>query len=209
MSTREGLIAAATDLLDAGGVDAVTLREVGRRAGVSHNAPYKHFTDKEALLAAIAARELDALTDVIVTAGERESSALAVLRRVMDGYVAWALAHPRRFTLVFGAWPTGSPELDLAAGTTWARIVEAVAAAQTSGDLPAGDPERLAALIRALAHGAIDLAITGHLAAEGKGHAGPGDLVGDLFDHLVVRPAVARHGARGGTRTRTSEDTRT
>ena len=47
-------------LLDEGGVDHVTLREVGRRAGVSHNAPYKHFESKEALLAAIAARELAA-----------------------------------------------------------------------------------------------------------------------------------------------------
>ncbi len=204
MSTREGLIAAATDLLDAGGVDGVTLREVGRRAGVSHNAPYKHFTDKEALLAAIAARELDALTNLIMTARAREPSALAALRRVMGDYVAWALAHPRRFTLVFGAWPVGSPELARAAETTWAQIIGAVADAQLSGDLPAGDPDRLAALIRALAHGAIDLAITGHLAAEGKGHAGPDDLVGDLFGHLVARP-----GARGGTRTPTSEDTRT
>jgi AcrR family transcriptional regulator len=45
-STREALVAAATDLVDAGGDQAVTLREVGKRAGVSHNAPYKHFRDK-------------------------------------------------------------------------------------------------------------------------------------------------------------------
>ena len=64
--TRDALVAAAAQLLDEGGPEAVTLREVGHRAGVSHNAPYKHFADKEALLAAVAARELD-----------RRSSALA------------------------------------------------------------------------------------------------------------------------------------
>ena len=57
-TTREALLDAATDLLDEGGPVAVTLREVGHRAGLSHNAPYKHFADKNALLAAVAAREL-------------------------------------------------------------------------------------------------------------------------------------------------------
>src|SRR2546429_7684555 len=58
-NTRDTLLAAAAQLLDEGGPEAVTLREVGHRAGVSHNAPYKHFADKQALLAAVAARELD------------------------------------------------------------------------------------------------------------------------------------------------------
>ena len=57
-STRDALIDAAAELSAAGGPAAVTLREVGRRAGVSHNAPYKHFADKEELLAAVAARDL-------------------------------------------------------------------------------------------------------------------------------------------------------
>ena len=55
--TRDTLVAVAAQLLDEGGPEAVTLREVGHRAGVSHNAPYKHFADKEALLAAVAAFE--------------------------------------------------------------------------------------------------------------------------------------------------------
>jgi hypothetical protein len=52
--TRETLVSAAAELLDRGGPDAVTLREVGHLAGVSHNAPYKHFAGKESLLAAVA-----------------------------------------------------------------------------------------------------------------------------------------------------------
>jgi AcrR family transcriptional regulator len=54
--TRERLIEAAAELRDRGGPAAVTLREVGRIAGVSRSAPYRHFSDKGALLAVIAVR---------------------------------------------------------------------------------------------------------------------------------------------------------
>ncbi|MGF6880752.1 hypothetical protein ABIA39_000633 [Nocardia sp. GAS34] len=52
-----------------------------------------------------------------------------------------------------------------------------------------GNPERLAALLRAQAHGAADLAAAGHLAADGKGRADPADLVDDLLGYL---PAAIR-----------------
>lgn len=183
--TRDALIAAATDLLDGGGVDAVTLREVGRRAGVSHNAPYKHFADKQALLAAVAARELaEFASSVRLTADEQRTPGSA-LKAIVLNYVAWSLRHPQRFRLVFGPWTVASPELTEQAGTSWAVLVAAVAAAQESGELPAGDPQRVAALIRATAQGAVTLALTGHLSVEGKGHAEPADLVHDLFHHLL------------------------
>lgn len=185
MNTREALIAAATDLLDGGGVDAVTLREVGHRAGVSHNAPYKHFADKQALLAAVAARELALFGESIRLDEDETRTPGALLKAVMLHYVAWSLRHPQRFRLVFGAWTTESPELTEQAGASWVFMVRAVAEAQKSGELPAErDPERLAALIRATAHGAVSLALVGHLSADGKGHADPADLVRDLFAHF-------------------------
>jgi hypothetical protein len=57
-------------------------------------------------------------------------------------------------------------------------------AGQAGQTLPAGDPERLAALVLAVAHGAVDLSLSGHLSTTGKGHANPQDLVDDLLDHL-------------------------
>jgi AcrR family transcriptional regulator len=56
--TRERLIAVAAELVDEGGPAAVTLREVGARAGVSHNTPYRHFADMRDLLAVVAAGAL-------------------------------------------------------------------------------------------------------------------------------------------------------
>lgn len=186
-STRDTLIAVAAELMDDGGLDAVTLREVGHRAGVSHNAPYKHFADKEALLAAVAARELDqratSITTILATSGSSE----AALRTAMHGYVAWAVKFPVRFKLVYGPWSHGSEELAIAAGAARGPLLNAVIAAQQDGALPAGDPERVTALLQAVAHGAVDLALAGHLSPTGKGKATPDDLVDDLFTYL--RPA--------------------
>ena len=74
-----------------------------------------------------------------------------------------------------------------AADAARSSFVGAVAAAQDDGDLPSGDPERLSALLLALAHGASDLALSGHLAKDGKGHADATDLVDDLLVHLRPR----------------------
>jgi AcrR family transcriptional regulator len=181
--TRDALVEAAAGLLEAGGVGAVTLREVGRRAGVSHNAPYKHFADKEELLAAVAARELRRGQD----GRQRVKRSLApvdAVQAMLTGYVRHALAHPQLFRLTYGPWRTGSAELALAADEARTALVQAVAAAQASGDLPAGDTERVTALLLAVAHGAADLALSGHLAKHGKGHADPEDLIGDLIAGL-------------------------
>jgi AcrR family transcriptional regulator len=199
-STREALIDAATRLLDGGGVRAVTLREVGHQAGVSHNAPYKHFADKEALLAAVAARELVRQRDTLAATITRTRTPESILRAAMHQYVAWALEHPARFKLVFGSWSIDSQELALAADAAQTILVGVVTEAQDAGALPRGDPVRLASLLRALAHGAADLASAGHLQPNGKGHAGADELVDDLLDYLSEAATTTRP-----TRTRTPD----
>ncbi|GAA3725325.1 TetR/AcrR family transcriptional regulator [Salinactinospora qingdaonensis] len=183
-STRDALIASATRLMDEGGLDAVTLREVGRLTGVSHMAPYKHFSSKEELLAAVAAQELQQLRASIAEAGHHHRSSTATLRTVMQGYVAWALAHPARFKLVFGAWTQRSKELDDAVTATRTALVEVVAADQRAGLLPEGDCKRLASLVLALAHGAVDLTLAEPVSPRPAGQTSPEELVDDMFDRL-------------------------
>lgn len=179
-TTRESLISAAAKLLDGGGPEAVTMRAVGHAAGVSHNAPYKHFIDKDDLLAAVAGRELSRQPPVSGSSvGTRPTA-----RDLMIGYVRWAQRYPARFKLTFGRWTRDNPALAEAADASRRNLVSAVLEAQAAGDLPPGEPERLTALLLALAHGAADLALSGHLAAGGKGNADPEDLVADLFDYL-------------------------
>ena len=192
--TRTLLVTAAAELLDKGGPAAVTLRDVGRMAGVSHNAPYKHFADKEELLAAVASRELLRQAKTM-KAARAQKSPREVLRVLMHGYVRWARTYPARFKLTFGAWKTDSAELGTAADASRGALIAIVEAAQAKGELPKGDPERLTSLFLALAHGAADLALNGHLAAKGKGHADPEDLLDDLFARFA---ATKKRKARTG-----------
>lgn len=176
---RDTLIDAATVLLDAGGPAAVTLREVGRRAGVSHNAPYHHFVDKEDLLAAIAIREL--ARPRLSANGDGPAT---TARDIMLDYTRWALHFPARFKLVFGRWETINSGLATVANEAYLQLLTVVTVDQRLGHLPDGDAERLAALLLATAHGAVDQSLSGHLAEDGKGHASPADVVGDLFRYL-------------------------
>lgn len=184
--TRERLVKAAASLLETGGPAAVTLREVGRQAGVSHNAPYKHFASKEELLAAVAAAHLRSGRDRARRLRASRPAAEAV-RVLLHGFAADAIEHPEIFRLTYGRWQGPAPELAAAADAARSELVETVAAAQRAGDFPAGDPERLTALLLALAHGAAELALGGHLAIDGKGHADPAGLIDDLLGRLAGR----------------------
>ncbi|MFJ1745656.1 TetR/AcrR family transcriptional regulator [Streptomyces sp. NPDC088116] len=88
--TRRALLDAAAELLDLGGPEAVTLREVGARAGVSRGAPYRHFTGKDSLLTTVTteswqriAGQIHALrTDPALPAATKLRGALHALIRV-------------------------------------------------------------------------------------------------------------------------------
>ena len=183
----DSLLVAAAELLDQGGPEAVTLRGVGRAAGVSRGAPYHHFVTKAELLAAIAARELDDLADSFLLV---EARGAAAARAMMLGYLRWALAFPERFRLTFGRWETDDARLGAASARVRDAFVAAVAQAQQDRDLPGGDPVRLAALVLSATHGAADLAAAGHLSPTRKGRVEAEDLVHDVFAHL----RAAAHG---------------
>ena len=91
------MIQAAGKLLEKEGVEALSLREVARRAGVSHAAPYRHFPEREALLAALAVEGFAWLGEA-----QRAAAKAGGLRAMGEAYVAFALARPQRFRLMFG-----------------------------------------------------------------------------------------------------------
>ncbi len=184
-STRDRLLAAAADLLDEGGPTAVKLREVGRLAGVSHNAPYKHFHDKDAILSAIATEALDALTLELRRAIDESADHRAAMIAVGRTYADWASAHPARFKLTFGPWAIADDALGVAASTARATFLEPFAAAAAAKILTM-HADDAAALVWAVAHGAVDLDLGGHLEKDGlalRPH--------DLIDRQVVAITTA------------------
>lgn len=181
--TRERLIEVAAELVDEGGPAAVTLREVGARAGVSHNTPYRHFTDKRDLLAVVAAGSLHDLATRFRAACAAGGDGAERVQRSALSYLTWAAEHPARFKLVFGAWG-GRPhdELAAAAGAATEAMQACVAAAIEDGSL-VGEPERVAAMVWALGHGAVDLALSGHLTKRPTSPTAE-DLVRELIARL-------------------------
>ena len=105
---RAALVETGTAMARESGPDGVALREVARRVGVSHNAAYRHFADREALLGAIGAVGMDLLTDTMqrrlaeVPDGlEPVARTQQRLRAVGRAYVEFAVAEPGLFRTVF------------------------------------------------------------------------------------------------------------
>jgi AcrR family transcriptional regulator len=145
------------------GPAAFTLREVARRAGVSHNAPYRHFRDKDALLAAVAAQGFRELTRAMREAGERPSNALEKLKESGLAYVAFALRRPEHFTVMFDAPVSGSkdPEYTEASQEAFNTLVTYMRNCQQEGELPAGNTMERALYAWSLVHGIAKLAVAG------------------------------------------------
>jgi AcrR family transcriptional regulator len=99
---RRTLLDASLELIASEGLEGFSMREVARRAGVSHQAPYHHFPDREAILAAIVAEGFQglrgAMAGALETAGPEPSQRLNAIGRA---YVGFALAHPAHFKLMF------------------------------------------------------------------------------------------------------------
>jgi AcrR family transcriptional regulator len=131
---RTALIEAGLDLTRSGGPEALTIREATRRVGVSPNAAYRHFVDREALLSAVATAIQHRMAARM--ARKRDSDARDRLRAVGLGYIKFALDEPGWFTVAF----FGAVNPDETAGAPpYLALVEALDAMVAEGMLA---PER-------------------------------------------------------------------
>ena len=107
---RRALVAAATELAAVGGAENVTLREVARRVGVSASAAYRHFPNREGLLAQVASEAREALARRMIAAvaavGEgSDGAAVDRFRATGRAYIEFALDEPGLFEVAFRACP--------------------------------------------------------------------------------------------------------
>src|SRR5271170_5574322 len=118
---RAALVKAAAAEIERGGYENLSLRELAESLGVSRAAPYRHFADRRALLAAVAAEGFDELTVIYRGVIAREKTPPARLTAAGRAYLAFATERPQLFRLMFvsdllgGTTPPG-PELIKAAG---------------------------------------------------------------------------------------------
>jgi AcrR family transcriptional regulator len=155
--TRRALLDAAAALLDTGGPDAVTLREVGARAGVSRSAPYRHFANKETLLTALATNAMNQLGDALERLAIGDDPPEQSLRAALHSLLAIGRTRPHLYRLMFTT-PAGDP-------------TAAVRAADRTQDLFLDLVGRIVgprrtrhygALLLTTAHGATSFEVSGH-----------------------------------------------
>ncbi|MCZ4499695.1 MAG: TetR/AcrR family transcriptional regulator [Marmoricola sp.] len=140
---REALIDAATDLARTGGPEAVVLREVARQVGVSHNAAYRHFTDRDELLGEVGARAMDQLGQAMkrgiegVRARDPAKRSRGHLDATGRAYVEFALANPGLFGIAFaGVVAADAQEVSLTTDP-YAVLNEVLDSMVESGAMPA------------------------------------------------------------------------
>lgn len=179
---RKTLLEAAAELLATEGAAAVGMREIARRAGVSHAAPYRHYASREALLADLARGGFERLNRRFArlpAPGEPERRFVAMAR----AYVQFALDEPETWRLMFGETidKQDHPDLMHASGLAFGTLREAV---QALGIAAPATLESLAAW--AMAHGVARLVLDHRIDAHLDVRVDPDELVARAAEVFIA-----------------------
>jgi AcrR family transcriptional regulator len=177
-ATRRALLEAAEALLDLGGVEAVTLREVGARSGVSRSAAYRHFADKESLLTVLATNALSELGDAIEVVAGSEDSPEERLKTALLSLIAIGRTRPHLYRLMFTP-PAGDPTAAIQVAERAQELFLDMVGRVTG---PQQAP-RYGALLLTSAHGITGLDLSGHMDLD-KWHTNAEELVDTLISVL-------------------------
>ncbi len=164
---RRALLDAALGLIEKEGAAALSLRAVARRAGVSTAAPYRHFSSRKALLAAVAEEGFQQLGEelrrVIAAYGDNPARCLG---ESGVAYVLFAAAYPSRYNVMLSselADRSAHPSLEAAEEDTRRLLLGAVRDYQEAGWMSARDPDELVLSAWASVHGLASLITSGHV----------------------------------------------
>lgn len=183
---RRQVLDAALEVIIDKGLASLSFREVARRAGVSHQAPYHHFGDKESIYAAIAAEGYRMLASALRTA-LAGGTPIEAFRRSGRAYVNFALTHPAHYRVMFRPDLVRAerfPDLQQAGAEAWSELEETVARLRQSGRAELHDPSDLTTLLWSSVHGAAMLVLDGPLPARGS-HRSGAQVAEGVVDTLV------------------------
>lgn len=200
---RRTLLDAALAIVEAGGLGALSLRELAREAGVSHAAPYRHFVSREALVLALAIEGFAGLAAEMDLGAAGERAPLDRMRALGLAYIHHAVAHPGHFRVMFSSELHAGgeePELLDAGAPSLQALVDAIVEGQLAGAVRSGEPAALALSAWSMVHGLSMLLVDRQLAALVPDGA-PVDVLAHAVMDVVVRglaPDAAAGRARAG-----------
>ncbi len=167
---RRRVLDASIALIDGEGLAALSMREVARRAGVSHQAPYHHFGDRAGILAALAEEGFGALADALEAAGPDTSPADELAARG-TAYVRFALARPAHFRVMFRPelvdmtrWPGAAAQ----AARAHRALVSSLLRCVEAGLVAPEELEDCVATTWSTVHGLATLLLEGPLRVKGR-----------------------------------------
>jgi AcrR family transcriptional regulator len=163
---RRALIDEALRTIEAEGVERLTLRNVGARLGVSRSALYRHFADKQALLATVGKEGFSKLRQALADAWEGNGHGRIGFEAMHRAYVQFAAAHPSHYRVMFGGFIESAAKDDhfiSEARSAFQVLVDALVEQQNAGDIRRDDPVLMARFVWAVVHGTAMLFINGQL----------------------------------------------
>src|SRR5690242_994827 len=163
---REALLESALQLIAEVGPAGFTLRELARRTGVSHNAPYRHFRDRDEVTAKVTVQGFKELTQAMLRGSQSGAGAIDRLKRAGLAYISFALQRPEHFTVMFDAPTrvrTDYADAAEASEEAFNTLLSFVKSCQDERQLPSGDTHEFAMLAWSMVHGVAKLATTGRL----------------------------------------------
>lgn len=186
---KNALIRAGAEILYEEGVGALTLRKVAARAGVSHSAPYAHFTDKQALIAAISTDGFQKLFDLLSgTMALHRDDPAALLLEVAWSYLQFAQEDPARFKVMFSGILKEEhqyPELVAMSHKTFSLVVELVTLGQQAGLLHPGAQDAIAVSVWSLVHGFSALIVEGQISRSILQKSSQKDLLRQVLNQIT------------------------
>ncbi|MCW5749982.1 MAG: TetR/AcrR family transcriptional regulator [Alphaproteobacteria bacterium] len=202
---RRTIVQAALSILGETQSLEFSLRELARRAGVSHNAPYKHFADKRELLAAVSAAGFEMLTKRMARKSDGVIGAREQLTAMLCAYIDHGVENPALYGLMFGGYLGGPdysrPAIELAAAEKTRSLLAGAIIAGGLGQpitQTARNERRIAGAILAcwsLVHGLTMLLADGLVGPKEKAGALASRLVLGMLDRLSVEMLVLPRGA--------------
>ncbi|MBX3189983.1 MAG: TetR/AcrR family transcriptional regulator [Labilithrix sp.] len=196
------LVTAAVDLIAKEGPDALTLREVAAAVGVTHAAAYRHFADKEALLAAVAEEGYRGLAKSLGKAAlSAETEPRKRLRRLGAAYVEFAMDRTAHYRVMAGPRLNEDgrfPSLERAIADAFASVLHEIERGQDAGVFREGAARDLAIAVWIAAHGYVDLVLRRRLKVKSAKVAV--DYFLTLFDPFVDGLARAPSATRAPRR---------
>ncbi len=190
---RQALVDQAVATIRDRGVETLTLRDVGERLRVSRTALYRHFADKDALLAAVATEGFRAFRQALADAWDGVGHTHAGFMQMGRAYVTFARSRPSHYRVMFGGFVEKAncdPDLRGTAESAFAVLVDALAELQQQGFVRAGHPQEIALFVWASVHGFAMLAIDGQLAEHAPSLDGMTEgVIARVWEAVAAPPA--------------------